>query len=340
MKNHPKYLYRYRPLGIDDQRDDQELRSINDSYLWFATFDSLNDPTEISDAQVQAIPETVFSFFESLSKGLSEIPRVIQRRAEHAAKHFVPKENSGVCSFSEVHLHQAMWAYYANSFHGMCVKYDMQKLLSLSNFCWGNHPFPITYTEKKVISLLDKDPSFEYGDFHLSFTIKHPDWAHEKEWRLIEKAKSGKFYHTPNAIVGITLGPRINSAVAEKIRSICHAKEITFAEAQFQGNVLLENRSTFTSKNKKKFACQLSSRAESDRESLVAKGLDKNSLDIALQKLKSYPNAQSIEFFGVEDDGFLYVYISFNMPDGETKFKTVRFGIEGQKVSPTYEYYY
>ena len=133
-KKYPRYLYRYRPLGISKERDEQEFASLRECYLWFTRFQYLNDPAELANAVVDDIPESVYKVLESTSPSLSEIAKVSRRRAQHDTEYLLPKDSSSVCCFSEIHNHQAMWAYYANGFSGMCVKYDLEKLISLLGF--------------------------------------------------------------------------------------------------------------------------------------------------------------------------------------------------------------
>jgi len=48
-------LYRYRSLS-DKNQVIQELDALQNSYLWFSLFETLNDPAELADADTKKFP--------------------------------------------------------------------------------------------------------------------------------------------------------------------------------------------------------------------------------------------------------------------------------------------
>jgi hypothetical protein len=43
------------------------------------------------------------------------------------------KSNLGICSFSEVHNNEILWAHYADEFRGICIAYRFEGLLTGTN---------------------------------------------------------------------------------------------------------------------------------------------------------------------------------------------------------------
>src|SRR5258706_9955581 len=102
----PPRLYRYRSLA----ELDRELEAIEERYLYCAAFGKLNDPME----------------------GLFSTSRTVRESANHRAIRASIRENKaniGMCSFSEVHDHELMWAHYADQFRGICISYSLTNLL-------------------------------------------------------------------------------------------------------------------------------------------------------------------------------------------------------------------
>lgn len=104
----PTELYRYRSL----KKIERELEAIETKFLYCAAFDRLNDPME---GLFHSTPSLRMSQdFISIRGAITEA-----------------KANIGICSFSEVHNHGPMWAYYADEFRGICIAYNLPKLLKL-----------------------------------------------------------------------------------------------------------------------------------------------------------------------------------------------------------------
>ena len=159
-------------------------------------------------------------------------------------------------SFSEENENLLMWAHYADSYTGMCVKYDF------SNLCDDilYHLFPVFYSDKKM-----KNSDFEYiitelrdlqkaneemylpcdtdflKDIMYLFMVKAKSWGHEKEWRLIATYPQlfnssedigdedvSEFYKLNDQSVSVRgcikavyLGPRIEKIKRKHIMEIC-----------------------------------------------------------------------------------------------------------------------
>lgn len=90
------------------------------------------------------------------------------------------KSYIGMCSFSEVHDHELMWAHYADQFRGICISYSLSKLLK-------GLPREVTFvrmfyneTEPTIHRTTD-DPG-QLAKMVLSY--KNYRWLYEREWRM------------------------------------------------------------------------------------------------------------------------------------------------------------
>ena len=93
----PQRLYRYRSL----KHLEREIDAIEDGYLFCAPYTELNDPME----------------------GLFSSSHLLRESEDYRAIRNAIRENKaqiGMCSFSEVHDHELMWAHYADQFRGIC----------------------------------------------------------------------------------------------------------------------------------------------------------------------------------------------------------------------------
>lgn len=96
------------------------------------------------------------------------------------------REYGRVASFSETWNSIPMWAYYANSHKGVCVKYDFS-LLEKNNIEQQN----IVRSLSKVWYSSSR-PNDKYGLY--SPFVKSLQWAHEQEWRLFQTGGSDFVY--------------------------------------------------------------------------------------------------------------------------------------------------
>ena len=91
-----------------------------------------------------------------------------------------------VASFSETWESIPMWAYYADSHKGVCMKYEFDRLdssdISYQNVKNALHK--VWYSEQR------------FNDPHCKFTpfVKSLQWAHEQEWRLFKEGEEEYLY--------------------------------------------------------------------------------------------------------------------------------------------------
>ncbi len=184
-----------------------------------------------------------------------EIDEKVQKKMLHY------KESAYIKSFSESKDNLLMWAHYADSYSGMCVEYDMNKL-KREILC---HLYPVFYSEKRIPEsyiqeTLDElkelkfcrqtnDTAYEttfLNDYMYLFLVKPRCWEYEKEWRIIvtypqlhesadyictkeDESKElsllfeldNRQIYVENCIKAVYLGPQIKKEIKEHIKEIC-----------------------------------------------------------------------------------------------------------------------
>ena len=205
----PKYLYRYRSLSLPETRQ-QELDAVRNSYLWCSVFHRLNDPMEGS---------------YRLNKKDSKSPHASSIRLHL----FDVKSALGVCSFSERNDNAMMWAHYADQFHGVCIEYDLKKLLlSLDN----TYSFVrMSYDEN--ISAISNKNALDGEAAKRLLSMKSYQWLYEREWRLFSKS-AGKVPISPDCITRVFFGCRLSAELKGKWMFI-RPSNITCKDMSFDG---------------------------------------------------------------------------------------------------------
>jgi hypothetical protein len=185
----PVRLYRYRSL---DQFD-REVDAIAQGYLYCAAYTNLNDPME----------------------GLFSSSQLLRRSEDYRTIRTAVRENKaqiGMCSFSEVHDHELMWAHYAKRFSGVCIAYSLSRLLE-------HLPKDVSFVrmyyneEVPTIRVTRTEPS-QLAKMVLSY--KNYRWLYEREWRMF--GPLGKaIYTTVNCVTRVYLGSRIGDTERERL---------------------------------------------------------------------------------------------------------------------------
>jgi hypothetical protein len=189
----PKYLYRYRSLDTP-KKIDSELDAIEQAYLFCVPFRSLNDPME-----------GVWGPTSSL-RGQTRYRELRSEINDH-------KTRLRICSFSEVYNHELMWAHYADQFKGICIRFDLSKLLKrLTNDAAFVRMF---YNEHRPLMHSTDTNPHELARRALS--SKSYRWLYEREWRLF--APQGKAcYRAADTVQCVFLGSRIENRVERQVR--------------------------------------------------------------------------------------------------------------------------
>lgn len=190
----PIHLYRYRPLGSHLKR---ELDAVVDHYIFCPSYQEMNDPME-----GKYRTSLLFEESKNSSKNKAEVERELGAM--------------GIASMSEVYDHEPMWAHYAAEFSGMCVCYNLNRLLrglpdtvSMSR---------VLYSEIEPVLINDKSTPMDRA--RLCLSSKTVRWASEREWRLFQSSRGKASYGDERPIAKIYLGSRVTAADS---KAVCDA---------------------------------------------------------------------------------------------------------------------
>ena len=100
-----------------------------------------------------------------------------------------------------------MWAHYADSHRGVCIKFDILK--DLDTFLV---PLPVDYNEQYI------DFNMLNSDLLSVLRRKSPDWEYEDEYRIIKTDYQGLWEIKPDCLTEIIWGCRISEEDKNEIR--------------------------------------------------------------------------------------------------------------------------
>jgi Protein of unknown function (DUF2971) len=185
----PSRLYRYRSID----KIDRELAAIQEGYLYCAPFEQLNDPMEGLFASSQRVRQ---------SENYRDVRAAIVDQ----------KAAVGICSFSEVNDNELMWAHYASQFKGICVGYNLSRLLNNLN---EDAEFVRVYYNEDVPQVRHTStPPRLLAKKILS--CKYYRWLYEREWRLFSEL--GKLpYQDKSCATHVYLGSRMTETNRNKV---------------------------------------------------------------------------------------------------------------------------
>ena len=260
----PKYLYRYRPLGEEEKKNEQEFEALKNGKVWASVVSKFNDLNKFAVKSSFKVAE------DDINKLLDEIKYYLKKHqfplngyiqanrqeeivkniivnlnlnrdnviykkpqirkmleGEHKGKPMLSlKDNYMVVCFSEEENSEYMWENYANNYEGFIVKYKFEALIR-EKFCL----LPVIY--------VDKNERIDVGtDNHKITLIKHKVdpkneniiYENENEWRRVERninnKKNGQFLDIELPIDTIICGDNISEQHRKEIERICKDKGI------------------------------------------------------------------------------------------------------------------
>lgn len=238
----PPYLYKYRSLdgtGPSSARE-RTRRIIADNQVWFTQADDVNDPFDCAPGFTMAAPTPAFIRYverlfrdkghgadrQRLKARLREIqrnPKAWQQPGEfYAAMRRATRttvNRAGFLSLSAKRDDILMWAHYASSHTGICLRFKATE---------GSFPFRaaqrVTYAADRPVL----NPVFDDADATMTktFLMKADVWAYEEEWRVMKHPGSpvsdfegrGLVTYDPDALDGIIFGCRATPADIAEVR--------------------------------------------------------------------------------------------------------------------------
>lgn len=190
----PLHLYKYRTFTPNS------LNALESGKLYFASFQSMNDPME--------------GFFE-------QSRTAVERYGDAARSLHDRKLGLGICCLSEDRLIDLMWVHYAGNFDGFCLSYN---LTQLGHALKGAAEAVRVSYAREMPTVFTRD----LGDFDAAvrkvLSTKKDCWAYEKEWRLIAPTTGPR--DVDAALDGIYVGPRADAANTERLRAIGKTKGV------------------------------------------------------------------------------------------------------------------
>ncbi|OCH36196.1 DUF2971 domain-containing protein [Aliivibrio fischeri] len=173
------------------------------SELWCASPMSLNDPF---DAQFD-----YESFAQKVSSS-SSVDSYTKHLIHNASQVF---DNVGICSLSAQRDNQVMWSHYADEHRGLCIEFDIPKIMKLNNvLSLARVTYQSELPELKLVKTFapNSDALFiasaiDTSMFMNILTTKDVTWRYENEIRII-KPQYGAIKFTPDCIVSISFGIR------------------------------------------------------------------------------------------------------------------------------------
>ncbi|MGN0427318.1 MAG: DUF2971 domain-containing protein [Agathobacter sp.] len=132
---------------------------------------------------------------------------------------------------------QLMWSHYANSYAGICIEYDFNKIEEFVGFI-----YPVNYVkERPTLSMKDigikglvsnEETQIDYGEVDMAaifnyMLAKNKCWEYESEWRIINVGKENTpiFVNLPY-VKSITLGFKIDPICKHLLWDVCKERGI------------------------------------------------------------------------------------------------------------------
>jgi len=172
----PKYLYKYFSLN------DFSIDSLENDYIYLSNPKDFNDPFDCN-------------------RNL-----IIEERKEINDWQYIERFNDipdlGIACFSENGMEPLLWSHYAHSYHGFCLKFNVESLIKNQN--------DSIRLKRVIYSQAPETISQEHPFSHYyRYLLKLNNWKYEQEWRLLFKNPStteNRLYIDKECIEEISIG--------------------------------------------------------------------------------------------------------------------------------------
>jgi len=220
--------YKYR--SIEKDVFERDLKTLSENCFYSSNYSMLNDPFDIyfneEISQFIDLLKTLFPHEElnNLEKQFKEVLNF--------------KEEIGVYCLSTDVLNEQLWAYYASSYSGYCIEYDLEKLVDKGQNFDFQYQFEIDYKDNIPTLDINDFTNLQEGFLRKMFATKKSTWKHEKEIRLIFDKYGLKKFHS-SAITGIYFGIRTPEIIKESFYGLFKDVDVKFYEV-FPSNFKLD----------------------------------------------------------------------------------------------------
>ncbi len=215
-------VYKYRTA--DPAFLQRDIDSLCNNQFFAPRFDMLNDPLEAN-------------FHDNISAQLRELMRIsgvnTQKITGQLHRILAAKLEVGLYALSKTCLSETMWAYYAGTYTGYCIEYDLERLAdkSLNSDLMGS--FEISYSDQPPLLQIQDIASNSL--LQKMFAVKKKTWQPEQEIRLLFDQSSLKNYH-PSSVTSIIFGYRTNQNLKELVYAVMKDRDMLFYEIQASGS--------------------------------------------------------------------------------------------------------
>jgi hypothetical protein len=189
----PSHLYKYRPINI------RTLFSLYKSEIYFARYEEFNDPFDSLIPKMVVPPERQQSIIKSIELYEDNYSALLDRvrkegfnavfLRDHEAQIKRLHEKTRVFTLSQRCDSPLMFAHYADGSKGICVEYLTECLPFVENLKGVDYP-PVYPTWEYGVTSGNVEEDFDKL-VKLHYYTKSPDWAYEKEWRIVRNACDG-----------------------------------------------------------------------------------------------------------------------------------------------------
>ncbi|WP_336717854.1 DUF2971 domain-containing protein [Chryseobacterium mucoviscidosis] len=233
--------YKYR--SIEKDIFERDFETIKNNSFYSSNYSMLNDPFDIyfneEISQLINLLKTLFPYQE-LENFENQFKEVLNF-----------KEQIGVYCLSKDFLNEQLWAYYASSYSGYCVEYDLDKLIDKEQNFDFQYQFEIDYKDSIPTLGIDDMINLQDGFIKKMFATKKTTWKHEEEIRLIFDKYGMKKFH-PSAITGIYFGIKTPEIIKESFYELFKDLDVKFYEV-FPSNFKLDFKLIHETKRKLEF---------------------------------------------------------------------------------------
>lgn len=206
--------------------DENLLKTLINGEIWFPSPLSFNDPFDCqiddqTDWSYESIRKYLTSIFPKTENDQSIEAKIKEYNLtpENFSKYYTEKQKLitsryGVTCFTNRPCNMLMWAHYADSHKGICMKFDILK----DNTDFFNLTFKVDYTTKFPKINFVKDVN-EAGK--IIMTTKSEYWNYENEIRTIKSEGDKNYPFDKNSLVEIIFGINTSEVNIKTIKSIC-----------------------------------------------------------------------------------------------------------------------
>ncbi len=223
-----QHLYKYRTIN--------SIKQLLETHkIYFSSYKEFNDPFECAaNIMIDESPRKYYDsfIFAGMKPEIAiEMTRQVTCGAIDGKALLIQLTKDVVSSMGYYCMttkpdNLLMWAHYADSHRGVCVKFDILKdldsFLSPVKVEYDAHYMDFDVLSSDLLNLLRR---------------KSPDWEYEEEFRIIKTDHQGLWKIKPECLVEIIFGCRTSEEDKNEIKELAAAsgfKNVRFAEARMK----------------------------------------------------------------------------------------------------------